>query len=182
MLRMRYVGVFIVALALVLVLVGVAAAQGDYRVPGQMRWPLTFGAADFSGMGMGSLEYDSDSMGHKGWSGTYRFWGLSANTAYTVKASYTDTGDHAGDEPAYRTDLCSFTTDGVGAGGCSLANPFPKIDGISSPLGVTWRADGAYGTDCTWPDWVRLYQGNTRILRSATVSSMSKTCTYWGLP
>ncbi|MFN8500216.1 MAG: hypothetical protein U0641_20370 [Anaerolineae bacterium] len=182
MLRMRYVGVFIVALALVLVVGGVASAQGDFTAPGQMRWPLTFGAAEFAGGGMGSLEYDQDSMGGKGWSGSFNFWGLNPNTAYTVRASYTDTGDHAGDEPSYITDLCTFTTNGMGVGRCSLANPFPKINGIGSPIGLSWGAGSAYSSSCTWPDWVRVYQGSTRILRSATVQSMSKTCSYWGLP
>ncbi|MFN8496300.1 MAG: hypothetical protein U0641_00430 [Anaerolineae bacterium] len=182
MFRLRNVVVLAVAVALVLVVVGVVSAQGEFNAPGQMRWPLTFGAVEFAGGGMGSLEYDSDSMGGKSWSGSYHFWGLTPNTAYTVKASYTDDGDHAGNEPTYTTELCSFTTNGMGVGGCSLANPFPKINGIGSPIGLSWGAGGAYSSSCTWPDWVRVYQGSTRILRSATVQSMSKTCSYWGLP
>ena len=166
MLRMRFVGVFIVALALVLVFAGIASAQGDVTAVLQSSYPLAFNSRVNPGTGMGWIGYRQDSMGNKGWSGNFNFTNLPAGQTFTVK------GGSGG-----ATTICSFTTNGMGMGGCWMPSPWPTWTGIANPVNLDWDpATNAVTASCTVPP-VGLYDSAGKLyLGSYSPPGVGRVC------
>ena len=176
MLRMRYVGVFLVALASVLAIVGIASAQGSVWVYYEMTAPLAFN--DYyqlhAGTGMGWIDYTEDSGGFKGWSGHFNFQNLQANKTYTVKGS----------SASGLVTVCSFTANGFGQGGCWMTSPMPTWpNGGFTAISYTFnQTTGGWGVSCKWPSLYLYDSDGNEILRAYQVSGMNGTCVASQIP
>ena len=173
MLRMRYVVVVIAALALVLLAVGVASAQGEVAGVVNMVIPLSFNSFSQSGTGLGWIGYSQDTAGSRGWDGNFNFQNLKPNTTYTVKGS----------SSSGWINICSFTTNGLGAGGCWMPSPWPTWTGLASPVTMSWsQSTGGFSSSCSWPS-IALYDSSGMVVLTAyRTPFMSATCVASQMP
>lgn len=106
----------VVALTALLAWAVLGASAAHERINRLTFAPLAASSAP-TGTGVGTIEYRGGDEPRSRWTATFRFAGLQADTAYTVavRGRFGDDGSAAAET---FTGLCTFRTDGAGAGGC----------------------------------------------------------------